>query len=80
VGRWLGFVACAVGGFLVVGIAWFALQWLVLGETECNRGTCGPMGEFSESVGLAGLLVVWAAVALAVAWALVRPGRRTPPE
>jgi hypothetical protein len=75
VARWYSFAALAVAAFLLIGLAWVSIQWFVLGETECDRGKCGKMGEFAESAGV-GLFVIWAVPALFAAWALARTGKR----
>ncbi len=72
VSRALVFALVAIVMFAVIGVAWLAVQWFVFGDTECDRGKCGPMGEFSDSVGLPGLFVIWAALAAGVALLAVR--------
>lgn len=73
--RWFAFAALAVATFLIIGVAWVSVQWFVLGETECDRSTCGAMGEFSDSAGV-WLFGIWAVPALLIAWALTRLGTR----
>ena len=69
-GRWLAFACVAAVLFVAIGVAWMATQWFVFGDSECDRGRCGPVGEFGESVGFGGLVAIWAAIAAVVAWTL----------
>ena len=69
-GRALVFALIAALVFVATGVTWFAVQWFVFGDTECDRGKCGPMGEFTESVGFPGLFVIWAALGAVVGWAV----------
>jgi hypothetical protein len=76
----LKFGSLAVGVFIALAVAWWAVQWLVFGDSECDRGKCGPMGEFAESAGWF-LPLGFAAIALVTSWAAVlRRSATRPPS
>ncbi len=64
------FGAVAVGVFIGLAALWLAVQWFVLGDTECDRGACSAMGEFADRAGWL-LPLGWAVIALLIAWAAV---------
>ena len=74
--RLVAFLLVTVAVFVVLVFGWLGLIVATGGSfTECDRGDCGSLGEFSVNTSPL-MPLVFIAIALGAAWAFVRRSGR----